>query len=582
MSLVGNLADLGLGEIFQIVALSQKSGTLQLSTQADSANIFFLNGKVIGAVRDAERLTVAEVMLSARVLNPLELQEMLRAQKDGGTQSQPPLLWQRFGSNEEKVEAALRSQVERLIFTMFDWEDGTFGFVIAEDTSALGHLDLASNRFTVMNGLNAQFLAMEGLRLRDEARHNDPLGEFLQSQQKQPAEGEPPPDRVDEEQHQHARERLVQVMAEPAAPLIANLVVIDEDQKLLRQFEARFSGPFTVHTYGKVDTGLKGVRELLWAQKPVVVITDLIIARSDGSGILGGVEVLEKLRPDYPDLPVILISAYPNADARARAEQLHATGFVIKVPDKMPAFFAEVEAALGPMTEKTEKITPLRSQYSIEPHELDEQGNSLTDLGRELMSGVETGLSFAPDDGVSPTGELGTLKSLLIELVNPSNKETVTLLVLRYAAELFARGVLLLVTREEILGLGGFAAGMPNDQFVRLVRTVRVPIRDSRALGDVVRSREVRRKALGASEAERALAQRVGIDPEGPIFMAPLVSNDRVPAILLGDNQQLGKDLGDTQGLEIFLLQAGLAMERTLLERRLKELSNGGDKGGGQ
>ena len=187
-----------------------------------------------------------------------------------------------------------------------------------------------------------------------------------------------------------------------------------------------------------------------------------------------------------------------------------------------------------------------------------------------------------PEDGISPTGELGTLKSLLVELVNPANKETVTLLVLRYAAELFGRGVLLLVTREEILGLGGFAAGMPNDQFVRLVRTVRLPIRDSRALGDVVRSREVRRKALGASDAERALAQRVGIDPEAPIFMAPLVANDRVPAILLGDNHQLGKDLGDTQGLEIFLLQAGLAMERTLLERRLKELSDkdGETKGG--
>jgi hypothetical protein len=46
-----------------------------------------------------------------------------------------------------------------------------------------------------------------------------------------------------------------------------------------------------------------------------------------------------------------------------------------------------------------------------------------------------------------------------------------------------------------------------------------------------------------------------------------------VAAILLGDNQQMGKDVGDTHGLEIFLLQAGMAMERALLERRLRELA---------
>ena len=32
LSLLGNLADLGLGDIFQIVSLSRRSGTLQLTT----------------------------------------------------------------------------------------------------------------------------------------------------------------------------------------------------------------------------------------------------------------------------------------------------------------------------------------------------------------------------------------------------------------------------------------------------------------------------------------------------------------------------------------------------------------------
>jgi hypothetical protein len=43
-----------------------------------------------------------------------------------------------------------------------------------------------------------------------------------------------------------------------------------------------------------------------------------------------------------------------------------------------------------------------------------------------------------------------------------------------------------------------------------------------------------------------------------------------VAAILFGDNPS-GKPLGATEGLEIFLQQAGLAMDRALLERRLEE-----------
>jgi hypothetical protein len=50
----------------------------------------------------------------------------------------------------------------------------------------------------------------------------------------------------------------------------------------------------------------------------------------------------------------------------------------------------------------------------------------------------------------------------------------------------------------------------------------------------------------------------------------PLVSNERVAAILYGDNPS-GRALGSTDTLEIFLQQAGLAMDRVLLERKLEE-----------
>ena len=41
-------------------------------------------------------------------------------------------------------------------------------------------------------------------------------------------------------------------------------------------------------------------------------------------------------------------------------------------------------------------------------------------------------------------------------------------------------------------------------------------------------------------------------------------------AIIYGDNLPEKKAVGDTESFEIFISQAGMAMERALLERRLK------------
>ncbi|NIQ09660.1 MAG: diguanylate cyclase, partial [candidate division Zixibacteria bacterium] len=54
------------------------------------------------------------------------------------------------------------------------------------------------------------------------------------------------------------------------------------------------------------------------------------------------------------------------------------------------------------------------------------------------------------------------------------------------------------------------------------------------------------------------------------IFIGPIMSEGNVVAIIYGDNLPEQKPVGDTESFEIFLSQAGMAMERALLERRLK------------
>jgi hypothetical protein len=55
------------------------------------------------------------------------------------------------------------------------------------------------------------------------------------------------------------------------------------------------------------------------------------------------------------------------------------------------------------------------------------------------------------------------------------------------------------------------------------------------------------------------------------VFIGPLVSKSRVIGFLYGDNLPEKNLVGDTESLSIFLSQAGVAMEKSNLERQLHE-----------
>ena len=57
-------------------------------------------------------------------------------------------------------------------------------------------------------------------------------------------------------------------------------------------------------------------------------------------------------------------------------------------------------------------------------------------------------------------------------------------------------------------------------------------------------------------------------------FIGPLVSQSRVIGFLYGDNLPEKQAIGDAESLSIFLSQAGIAMEKSMLERQLQERAN--------
>ena len=75
-----------------------------------------------------------------------------------------------------------------------------------------------------------------------------------------------------------------------------------------------------------VTTAADGEQALAVLQRtPIhVVVTDLVMPR------LGGMELLERVRAEYPDVPVILITAHDDDNVRQQALREGAVAFMVK------------------------------------------------------------------------------------------------------------------------------------------------------------------------------------------------------------------------------------------------------------
>ncbi|MDH3961727.1 MAG: DUF4388 domain-containing protein, partial [Desulfuromonadales bacterium] len=113
MSLVGNLEDLGLGEILQIVSLSRKSGVLQLNSLDRDGRVIFHDGQVIRASASTFPENIGDLVIRAGMVDIGTLKKALVIQheRDDGRRI-GDILVSDFGVDREAIETVVREQVE--------------------------------------------------------------------------------------------------------------------------------------------------------------------------------------------------------------------------------------------------------------------------------------------------------------------------------------------------------------------------------------------------------------------------------------------------------------------------------------
>jgi CheY-like chemotaxis protein len=559
MSLVGNLEDLGLGEILQIVSLSRKSGTLILRSGNREGVIVFRNGQVVRARTSNFQHNLGEVLLKKGIVDLQTLKKALALQEsDGFRERLGTLLVKQFNVSAQSIEEVVCQQIENVVYSLFTWNEGTFDFELQDTVEVSDNIKLDPVQFMLDQGLNPQFLAMEGARLLDESRNR---GESDFEEGGVVVDAEPSEESVDfsfdlVDATGSAEERPEVVTEELRRPL----VLVDDDE----QTRDTLAGILTVNgwdvsVFSRSEDALIAIDVDVRSGRFPLVLIDLIMPRMDGSGILGGLELLELVRNNFPRLRVLLMADYHNSDAERKVRSM---GYALLMKPR--------KAEIANATVNNTFIDKLLAELGrVERGESQVDWSDKVNIGEELRleMGEEPGSSVEP---VNQSTGLPLLRGMLEELNNPALGGGIILLVLRFASEFMNRAVIFIVKRDEVVGLGQFGIGVQGEGD-RMVRELRIPRNETSFFSSVIATQTATKFKPDTTPFNRYILNQLGGGDPDEILLGPIISEGKVVAILYGDNLPENKAIGDIDSLEIFLSQAGLAMEKALLQRRLKE-----------
>ncbi len=152
------------------------------------------------------------------------------------------------------------------------------------------------------------------------------------------------------------------------------------------------------------------VKQILKTQKIDLILLDIYMPQ------MNGLQLLEQITPEYPNIPVIIVTAVDDKDIALEAIKFGAYEFIIKPPDT-DRLLLTIRRAIGYKLLEQERDV-LRSEGAIPKADENKFANIITDS--ELMHRVFNLVEiFAPtNETILIVGETGTGKDLIAKKIH--------------------------------------------------------------------------------------------------------------------------------------------------------------------
>ena len=540
MGLKGELEDLPLIDMLQIIAFSKKSGYLRVAGPSGRGAVIVFEGRILFAFSWSTMERIRELAHDPDKIS--------------------------IASNRKNIEAALRE--------LAGLREGSFKFELTSEISD----DLGGVRikpFMIPGGIDPQELLLDlAVEIDNERREATTLVELA-------FQGDPPVDAEVGEALEHelgsqpnpivdtvqestltekAHASVETVEATPLATIdaeveqsIHTVVVVDDESPVTDVVgeELRAKG-YQVFTASSPGEGANLVRTHLQNGESVLVAIDLKMPTSSGESFFGGFELIGRLQSDRLHVPVLLMVESLENEEREQAKALGIRRIVYKPT----------------LTKPDPKL------YRADLREFtDSVDTQLKKLIEDHQDGADAPVRAG--DGEDGVERMDFLARMTKKLVEHGGSTDVSVLVMQVAARFLERGVLFVVKSDAARGLAGFGFGASKKKCADITRNLSLSIEDAQVLTEVVttgktlRLREEPRSLDGSLSSLSSLFGEIGRGNASEGVLMPMLYSGATLLLLYGDNGVSGRALDDLDGLELFMAQAGMALENKLLQRKL-------------
>ncbi|MDH3746254.1 MAG: DUF4388 domain-containing protein [Acidobacteriota bacterium] len=200
----------------------------------------------------------------------------------------------------------------------------------------------------------------------------------------------------------------------------------------------------------------------------------------------------------------------------------------------------------------------------------------LLDIERHLEALESTSTEEeAPTTATSPSGEsddgLSSLKSVMAEIRSPEFTGEVTLEILNFARRVLPRAVLFFARQGNFTGMSHYGIEHEGTSTDEHIRRIKIPSDQPSVLARAAGLKSSFRGSPDRAEWDLYLISQLGGFTPTETVAVPLIVNQTVLLVLYGDNAPEGRPIGPLHELELLMLQAGLAMEKRMLEKRVEQ-----------
>jgi len=139
-------------------------------------------------------------------------------------------------------------------------------------------------------------------------------------------------------------------------------------------------------------------------------------------------------------------------------------------------------------------------------------------------------------------------------------------MILRLASEIMPRAVVFAIKQDRLFGLGQFGLEPFIKEPFKTVKGLSLPLEGK--ISEVVKYNVPYKGQPPEDEILEKIYNSLGGEKPTEVFLDVITSNNKPLVFFYGDNLPHKKSIQDTDALEIFFTQAGLAMEKLLMGKK--------------